>query len=174
MNLRKFSSICLFVSALVVTITGITLYFGIGGHVLSLMPHIYFSIPFVIALVLHIVINFNSLKLYIKSKTSGLTKEFALNVAIAVLFTLVSAFAFSKANIKSEFEYPSIDKIPLTIVFPIEGVDGAKALSALLEAGYIVPEKADLTLRDLAEANQKNPRALYTVMTAGLKAEKEQ
>jgi hypothetical protein len=166
MSIRKLSSVCLFVSALVVTITGITLYFGIGGHVLSLMPHIYFSVTFIVALAIHIVINFKTFAAYIKNKRDGLTKEFWVNVAIAVLFTLISAYAFNKANIKSDFPYPSIEKVPLSIVLPIEGVDGEKALAALISAGYTVPEKEDLTLGDIARANKMNPRALYTVMTA--------
>jgi hypothetical protein len=168
MNLRKFSSVCLFISAIIVTVTGITLYFGIGGHVLSLMPHIYFSITFIIALILHIVLNFKTFLTYLKNRQSaGLSKEFWINIAVALVFTLISAIAFNKANIKSDFPYPSIDRVPLSIVFPIEGVDGEKALAALAAAGYTVPDKEDLTLRDIAMANRVNPRALYTVMTAG-------
>jgi hypothetical protein len=173
MNLRRLSSVCLFVSTSVVTVTGITLYFNIGGHRLSLVPHIYFSIPFVIALLLHIIINFKTFAAYLKGKTMGLSKELWINVTIAVAFVLISAYVFNKTNVKSPYPYPAVEKIPLGIVLEIEGVDEEKAIQALIKAGYTVPAKdsGDLTLRDISAANQVNPRLIYTVMTADLQRE---
>jgi hypothetical protein len=173
MNLRKFMSVCLFISAIVVTVTGVTLYFGIGGHNLSVIPHIYFSITFIIALVLHIFFNFKTFLSYIKNKreNAGFTKEFWVNIAVALVFVAISAYFFNKSNIKSDFPYPSIDRVPLSLVLPLERVDGDEALAALAAAGYKVPEKENLTLGDLARANNVNPRVIYIVMTSGMKRE---
>jgi hypothetical protein len=170
MNLRKLSSVCLFISTLVVTITGITLYFNIGGHQLSLVPHIYFSIPFVVALLLHIAVNFKLFVAYIRGKTMGLSKELWVNIVIAIAFVLASAYVFSKTNIKSPFPYPAVEKVPLGIILEIENVNRDKAIQALIEAKYIVPVKyeGDITLGDIARANKVNPRLIYTVMTAKL------
>ena len=72
---------------LVLSITGLLIYFGQGSHPVEHV-HAWFGVLFVAAAVFHIVNNWSSIMAYSKDrKTGGIKREFIIPALIAMVFT---------------------------------------------------------------------------------------
>ena len=88
--------VSLFVSLifLVLSVTGLLIYFAQGGHTVDHI-HAWFGFMFVAAAVFHIVNNWSSIVGYTRDRrTGGIRKEFYLPVLVAIVFTVGIAADF--------------------------------------------------------------------------------
>ncbi len=161
MNIRKLSSVGLMMATVVVTVSGLTLYFKIGPHMPSLWAHIIFSITFILAVLIHMLLNMKPFLGYIKGRSAGV-KELAVNILVAVAFTVWIVY-LSAAPTATVTAYPTAELVSVEALLAVDGVTYEEGMRRLLDKGYKVPD-GTVTLRTLASANKTNPMLLYGTM----------
>lgn len=159
MNIRKLASVGLTIATVVVTLTGVFLFFNIGDHRLMVLTHDVFSITFILFVLIHMFINFRLLLNYLSAR-----KELVINIAVAVIFTGAIAYSTTNRQELAVSDYPSVMDISLEAVLAADGVDYDEAIALLEEKGFKIPE-GELTIEALTEANQMNPKVIYGTMT---------
>jgi hypothetical protein len=162
-SLRRFTSLCITFSFLVMSYTGIMLFivpqgkiaywtnwelFGLSKEQYGAL-HVTFMVLFLVGMVLHIYLNWKPLMMYLKNRKrefSLLTKEFVL----ALGFTLVFAFGtlYEVAPFKSflDFEESVKESWVTDKTTPPYGHAEASSLKSLCKKTYIDLDKALATL----------------------------
>lgn len=86
MKKKNLVSLSVSVSFLVLSVTGLLIYFGQGAHAVEHI-HAWFGILFVAAAIFHIANNWTSLQAYTRSRVNGaIQREFVIPALIAVVF----------------------------------------------------------------------------------------
>jgi len=195
--LRKIVSLILTFSGVFVLLTSIVLYIEPEGRVaywadwtmLGLDKpqwgdlHVTTGFLFLIALVLHVWLNWKPILSYLKNKARELTGINAANltalavtlyVAIGTLLGLppmqqvLDLGAAIKDGHVETYGNPPYGHAELSTLERFAAfmkMDPDKALAALREKGFKA-ESANMTLRDMADANNVTPKALYNAMRA--------
>lgn len=171
MKLRKFTSIGLFFSTIVISITGVALFFvHSSGKTYLKEGHECFGIAFLVFASIHTALNFKPLKNYFK-KVKGMlpvSREFAVNSVIAIAMIAFTVAGASSMNAKmAASPYPAIESMPLSVVLAQAEVDSEAALTLLKAQGYVLPQ-GEITLGTLASANKQSPRLIYSSIISGM------
>lgn len=169
MNFRRFASIGMAISGVIVSVTGIVLLFHTPFKIYMKSVHEYFGYFFIAVMLVHIVYNIKPLKNYIARKKPNfqISREMVSNTVIAVLLAALTLnIAGSKVSGMGDSPYPGVEDLPLNIVLETNGFDYDTALARLASLDYKVPESdAALTLLDLSKAYNMNPKVVYGIMT---------
>jgi len=194
--LRKTVSLILAFSGVFVLVTSVVLYIEPEGRVaywadwklLGLDKpqwgdlHVTTGFLFLVALILHVWLNWKPILSYMKNKARELTGVNAANltalavtlfVAIGTLFGLPpmrqvielgAAIKDSHVETYGNPPYGHAELSTLERFAAFMKMDPEKALTALREKGFKA-ESAKMTLRDMADANGVTPKALYDAMS---------
>ncbi|MEF3696094.1 DUF4405 domain-containing protein [Desulfolutivibrio sp.] len=194
--LRKTVSLILAFSGVFVLLTSVVLYIEPEGRVaywadwklLGLDKpqwgdlHVTTGFLFLVALILHVWLNWKPILSYMKNKARELTGVNAANltalavtlyVAIGTLFGLPpmrqvielgAAIKDSHVETYGNPPYGHAELSTLERFAAFMKMDPEKALTALREKGFKA-ESAKMTLRDMADANGVTPKALYVAMS---------
>jgi hypothetical protein len=194
--LRKTVSLILAFSGVFVLVTSVVLYIEPEGRVaywadwklLGLDKpqwgdlHVTTGFLFLVALILHVWLNWRPILSYMKNKARELTGVNAANltalavtlfVSIGTLFGLPpmrqvielgAAIKDSHVETYGNPPYGHAELSTLERFAAFMKMDPEKALTALREKGFKA-ESAKMTLRDMADANGVTPKALYDAMS---------
>lgn len=198
--LRKVTSLTSFLSFIITLITSVILYIVPEGrvaywadwHLLGLSKgqwgdiHVTVGTLFVVALVLHIWLNWKPITTYMKNRAREMvvmTPPMVISIIITLFVTIGTLFQLPpmqqvldlSASIKSDAvaiygnpPYGHAELSPLKKFCGFLGLDPDKALAALHDAGYDASITVKTSIKEIANMQGVSPQRVFDDIRAGL------
>lgn len=157
LNTRKWSTPVLISAGIFVSISGVLMFFGIRNPLEQ--AHEIIGLVFAIAIILHIVNNWNAFKYYF-------TQNFGLGIVgmvaiVSFTFIIVSA-SQGGGNLMMNIIH-SVEGAPLTEVAPLLDQSTENIISSFKASGFVV-ENPEKSIEEIAAMNDVEPRELMQVI----------
>lgn len=142
----------------VVLISGVFMFFKIKNHTLEEI-HSQVGILFVIAVVLHIILNWRPFANYFKK---GQSYFLILPILALVANVLISEGGGKKPGVSPGMIFNKIENSSVLTVSQLFKTEPVKVLEKMKDSGLHV-DSADQTLKEIAESNHKNPKEILGI-----------
>ncbi|MEW8624596.1 MAG: DUF4405 domain-containing protein [Candidatus Thiodiazotropha sp.] len=157
LNTRKWSTPLIIGSGLIVAISGVLMFFGIHNPIQ--LAHEWVGLLFAVAIGLHLLNHWGGFKKYFAQPVAlSLVGSVALVSSAFVFLSLTEAGASPMMNIVM-----SIESSPVDEVAPLLNETPQSVVSRMEAAGLKVEDSAD-TILEIANANDREPRALMKLL----------
>jgi len=140
---------------LVIGLSGIFMFIHVFDDYTEIV-HEFFGLAFVIFSVLHIIINWKSLKIHFK-------KKMFVTSAIVVLLLSVGLIILGKLQVDEErVIMEKLSKAPMSNVFSVLGIEYDEAKIALKKHNIIIA--GSNTIEEVSRKNQKSPNDILELI----------
>jgi hypothetical protein len=156
-NTRKWSTPIVIGSGIFVAISGVLMFFGIHNPIE--LAHEWLGLAFAVGISLHILNHWRAFKSYFNQKQ-------ALNILGGVglaTFVLIGSSMTGTGGSPVEGMIQSYVSSPLTEVAPLLDQKTEKVMAKIESAGFNV-EDANMSIKQIADANNTHPKALMSAL----------
>ncbi|MEW8208101.1 MAG: DUF4405 domain-containing protein, partial [Candidatus Thiodiazotropha taylori] len=157
LNTRKWSTPLIIGSGLVVAISGVLMFFGLHNPIQ--LAHEWVGMAFALAIGLHVLNHWGGFKKYFSQPVAlGLVGSVALISSAFMAFSLTDAGASPMMSIVMSIESSSVDEVA-----PVLNETPRSVVARMETAGLKVEDSTD-TIIEIANANDRDPRALMKLL----------